>query len=243
MNNFKKLKMFLKLSWEISPAYIILLMGNTLISSTRLFLNIILPKFLIDELVLLSNYSKLPSIKSFIPSVVNFEYLLENNAIGRLLLFGAIIILSNLLFAFLEKTMKKILDVKSIFVREKMNQAMAKKIMSVDFSYLEDPYYLDLKERSVFSLNVMQVLQNLIDSIAKAFNNIATIIGLTVILFTLSWILVVFSIVAVVLQNLVYRNFMEHQQKMYKALIPVNRKLGYYINVVGQDTMQKDIRL
>lgn len=243
MNNFKKLKMFLKLSWEISPVYMFLLVGNTLINSTRLFLNIILPKYLIDELVLLSNYPKLPSIKSFIPSVVNFKYLLENNAIIRLLLFGAVIILSNLLFAFLEKTMKRILDVKSIYVREKMNQAMAKKIMSVDFSYLEDPYYLDLKERSVFSLNVMRVLQNLIDSIAKSFNNIATIIGLTVILFTLSWVLVVFSIIAIILQNLAYRNFMEHQQKMYKALIPVNRRLGYYINLVGQDTMQKDIRL
>ncbi len=240
MNNFKKLKMFLKLSWEISPAYIFLLVGNTLVSSTRLFLNIILPKFLIDEFVL---FFKILSFRSFIPSIIDLEYLIESNLLNRFILFGGTIILSNVIFAFLEKTIKRLLDVRAIYVREKINQAMAKKIMSVDFSYLEDPYYLDLKERSVFSLNVMQVLQNLIDSIAKVFNNIATIIGLTVILFTLSWVLVVFSIVAVILQNLAYRNFMEHQQKMYKELIPVNRKLGYYINLVGQDTMQKDIRL
>jgi len=243
MNNFKKLKMFIKLSWEISPAYIFLLLGNTLISSTRLFLNIILPKYLIDELVLLSNYSNIPSVKSFIPSVVNFEYLLENNALNKLLLFGAIIILSNLLFAFLENTMKRILDVKSIYVREKMNQAMSRKIMSLDFSYLEDPYYLDLKERSIFALNIMRVLQTLIDNIAKALNNIVTIIGLIVILFTLSWVLVVFSLAAVVLQNFAYKSFIEHQKSMNDRLIPTNRRLGYYINLTGSETIQKDIRL
>ncbi len=243
MNNFKKLKMFIKLSWEISPAYIFILLANTLISSTRLFLNIILPKYLIDELVLLSNYSNIPSVKSFIPSVVNFEYLLENNALNKLLLFGAIIILSNLLFAFLENTMKRILDVKSIYVREKMNQAMSRKIMSLDFSYLEDPYYLDLKERSIFALNIMRVLQTLIDNIAKALNNIVTIIGLIVILFTLSWVLVVFSLAAVVLQNFAYKSFIEHQKSMNDRLIPTNRRLGYYINLTGSETIQKDIRL
>ena len=141
MSNFKKLKMFLKLSWEISPAYIFLLLGNTLISSTRLFLNIILPKFLIDELV---GFINVISVKFADPPVVSIDCYFGDN-LYKLFLFGGLIIASNLLFAFLEKTLKRILDVKSIYVTEKMNQAMARKIMSVDFSYLEDPYYLDLK--------------------------------------------------------------------------------------------------
>lgn len=239
MSNFKKLKMFLKLSWEISPAYIFLLLGNTLISSTRLFLNIILPKFLIDELV---GFINVISVKFADPPVVSIDCYFGDN-LYKLFLFGGLIIASNLLFAFLEKTLKRILDVKSIYVTEKMNQAMARKIMSVDFSYLEDPYYLDLKERSVFALNIMRVLQNLIDSLSKVLNNIVTILGLIVILFTLSWVLVVISLIAVILLNLAYRSFIEHQKSMHKELIPINRKLGYYVSVTVEDVMQKDIRL
>jgi len=126
MNNYKKLKMFFALSWEISPAYMFILLGNTLISSAQIFLNIIIPKYLIDELV-------------------------GACEVDRLILFGGLIVLSNLLFAFLEKTMKRLLDVKAIYVKEKMNQTMAKKIMNVEFAHLEDPYYLDLKERSVYA--------------------------------------------------------------------------------------------
>lgn len=218
MNNYKKLKMFFALSWEISPAYMFILLGNTLISSAQIFLNIIIPKYLIDELV-------------------------GACEVDRLILFGGLIVLSNLLFAFLEKTMKRLLDVKAIYVKEKMNQTMAKKIMNVEFAHLEDPYYLDLKERSVFALNVMSVMQNLISNITIAFKSVATITGLIIIMLTLSWVLVVFLIITIILSIFAYKAFMEYQQDFYKQLIPVNRKYGYYVNLAGTDTLQKDIRM
>ena len=218
MNNFKKLKMFLALSWEISPTYIFILLANTVISSAQIFLNIILPKYLIDEL-------------------------LGDCNVDRLIFFGGLIVISNLLFAFLEKTIKRLLDLKTIFVKEKMNQAMAKKIMNVEFVHLEDPYYLDLKERAVFALNVMRVMQNLISNITIALKSIATIIGLIIIMMSLSWILVVFLIITILLSILIYKSFMEYQQNFYKQLIPVNRKYGYYVNLTYSDTLQKDIRM
>ena len=218
MSNFKKLKIFLTLSWEISPAYIFILLGNTAISSAQIFLNIILPKYLIDELV-------------------------GDMAVDKLIFWGGLIVLSNLLFAFLEKTMKRLLDIKAIYVKEKMNQTMAKKIMNVDFAHLEDPYYLDLKERSVFALNVMSVMQGLISNITIALKSIVTIVGLIIIMMTLSWILVVFLIITIVLSVLIYMSFMKYQQNFYKELIPVNRKYGYYVNLTYSDVLQKDIRL
>lgn len=218
MSNFKKLKMFFALSWEISPAYIFILLGNTLIGSAQIFLNIILPKYLIDELI-------------------------GACQTDRLIMFGGLIVLSNLLFAFLEKTMKRLLDIKAIYVKEKMDQTMAKKIMNVEFAHLEDPYYLDLKERAVFALNIMNVMQNLINNITIAFKSIATIIGLIIIMISLSWILVVFLIITVVLSLLTYRSFMQYQQNFYQQLIPVNRRYGYYVNLTYDETIQKDIRM
>ncbi len=218
MSNFKKLKMFFALSWKISPAYIFILLGNTLIGSAQIFLNIILPKYLIDELI-------------------------GACQTDRLIMFGGLIVLSNLLFAFLEKTMKRLLDIKAIYVKEKMDQTMAKKIMNVEFAHLEDPYYLDLKERAVFALNIMNVMQNLINNITIAFKSIATIIGLIIIMISLSWILVVFLIVTVVLSLLTYRSFMQYQQNFYQQLIPVNRRYGYYVNLTYDETIQKDVRM
>lgn len=218
MSNFKKLKMFLSLSWEISPAYIFILLGNTAITSAQIFLNIILPKYLIDELV-------------------------GNMVIDRLVFFGGLIVFSNLLFAFLEKTLKRLLDIKAIYVKEKMNQTMAKKIMNVEFAHLEDPYYLDLKERSVFALNVMSVMQNLISNITIALKSIVTIVGLIIIMMTLSWVLVVFLIITIIISILIYRSFMKYQKNFYQELIPVNRRYGYYVNLTYSDTLQKDIRL
>lgn len=218
MNNFKKIKIFFALSWKISPAYIFILVGNTLISSFQIFINIILPKYLIDELIGDCN-------------------------INKLVLYGGAIVLFNLLFAFLEKTMKRLLDVKSIYVNEKMNQAMAQKIMNVEFAHLEDPYYLDLKERSVFALNSMGSMQNLISNITIFFKSCVTIIGLLAIMFTLSWVLVLLLVITIIITLLLYKTFMDYQAKFFQELIPVNRKYGYYVNLTYNDIMQKDIRM
>lgn len=218
MNNIKKLKMFFGLAWSISPSYILLLLFSTLVNSGQVLINVVLPKFLIDELM-------------------------GNRDIKRLALFGMAIVVANVLFAFLANTMKRIMDVKNIYIKEKMSQAMATKIMNVEFSYLENPFYLDLKERAVFAANNQSAMENLINNIAGCLKNFITISGLLVVMFTLSWVLVVLMVVTVVLSLMIYRFFMDYQMKFFQDLVPVNRKYGYYVNLCSSDKLQKDIRL
>ncbi|WP_352419213.1 ABC transporter ATP-binding protein [Proteiniborus sp.] len=218
MNNFKKFKMFFSLSWKISPSYIILLILSTLISSGQIFINVILPKYLIDELV-------------------------GGRQIEMLVLIGSMIVLSNLLFALLSNTMKRIMDVKNIYMREKMSQAMAEKIMNVEFSYLENPYYLDLKERAVFASNNQGAMQNMINSVAAMLKNLVTIIGLVAIMFMLSPLLVIFLALTIGLSLLIYRFFMKYQINFFQEIIPINRRYGYYVSLCYNDKLQKDIRL
>lgn len=218
MKNLRKLKMFFLLSWRISPSYIICLILNTIISSGQIFINVILPKYLIDELI-------------------------GNKDMERIVLFGALIVLSNLIFAFLANTMKRIMDVKNIYMNDMMNKAMAEKIMNVEFSYLENPYYLDLKERASFAVTNQSSMRRFIENVASMLKNLMTIIGLVAIMFTLSWILVVLLAVTIVVALIIYRFFMNYQMKFFQELIPVNRKYGYYINLGFNDKLQKDIRL
>jgi len=218
VKNLRKLKMFFLLSWRISPSYIICLILNTIISSGQIFINVILPKYLIDELI-------------------------GNKDMERIVLFGALIVLSNLIFAFLANTMKRIMDVKNIYMNDMMNKAMAEKIMNVEFSYLENPYYLDLKERASFAVTNQSSMRRFIENVASMLKNLMTIIGLVAIMFTLSWILVVLLAVTIVVALIIYRFFMNYQMKFFQELIPVNRKYGYYINLGFNDKLQKDIRL
>ena len=106
MNNMKKLKDFFVISWKISPSYILLLLLQTFASSGQIFINVILPKYLIDELV-------------------------GNAAPNKLILYGSMIVISNVFFLLLSNTMKYIIDVKNIYMEEKMSQSMSEKIMNV----------------------------------------------------------------------------------------------------------------
>ena len=124
----KKLGSFLKLAWQVSPGYIVLLVLQSLTSAAKLLINVILPKYLVDELM----GSREPEF---------------------LLLFGGLIVLNNVGMFWLEKLYKRLLESKQVYVRQTMNRRMAEKIMKLEYSYLEDPYYLDLKQRAVFVLS------------------------------------------------------------------------------------------
>jgi ABC-type multidrug transport system fused ATPase/permease subunit len=218
MNNFRKLKIFFSLSWKVSPSYIIFLIINTFVNSSKILINVILPKYLIDELT-------------------------GNRDIETLILFGSLIVLSNLLFTFLANTLKRIMDVKNIHMDEMMSREMAKKIMNVEFSYLENPYYLDLKERAVFAANNQQAMKNLLENLASGLTNLMTIIGLIAIMFTLSWVLVLLLGISIIIALLIYRLFMNYQMNFFQEIIPVNRRYGYYVGLCYDDKLQKDIRL
>lgn len=218
MNNFRKLKLFFKLAWEISPSYILFLLLSTIINSGQVLINVILPKYLVDELV-------------------------GGQNLQRLVLFGLGIVISNVFFALLSNLMKRIMEVKNIYVKEKMGQSMANKIMNIEYSYLENPYYLDLKERAVFASNNQSSMERLITSIATSLKNIITITGLVVIMLTLSPVLVILLLLAVVFSLLIYRLFMNYQMNFFQEIIPINRKYGYYVSLCFNNKIQKDIRL
>lgn len=218
MNNYKTLKKFIGVCFQISPSYIFLLLLQSITETGQILINVILPKYLIDELV-------------------------GGKDRDNLIRYGAMIIISNVLFFFLNKTMKRIMDVRNIYMKEKLNQSMADKIMKVEFACLEDPYYLDLKERAVFACRTMSALENLIRSVAEVLKNTVTIIGLLAVMFTLSPIFVLLLVVTILMSVGMQNIFSKYQLSFYQDLIPINRRYGYYMGLCYEGKLQKDIRL
>ncbi len=217
-DNLRKLRVFFALAWKISPAYIFLLIGSSLSGSLLTLSNVVLPKYLIDELT----------------GAMDAR---------RLVLFGGLIVTANLFFAFLTKVFNRLMRVKNRYVNEQMTRAMSEKIMNVPFSYLEDPYYLDLKNRALFAGVNMDAMSNLITNLAQAVQSFITAAGLLALMFTLSPWLVLALVAIIGLSLLCYRFFMKYQVVFFQNLIPINRKLNYYFSLCFENFPQKDIRL
>lgn len=214
----KKLVSFFKLVWKVSPSYLFILVLKAFTSCAKLIFNIILPKFLVDEL-------------------------LGAKDIHMLLLFGGLIILNNVGMAFLENTFKCIVEVKETYIRNAMNKEMSEKIMNLEYSYLEEPYYLDLKERAVFAISNQDAVAMLITCAASAFSGAVTLIGLVTILATLGPVLIVILGVGIVIMLLLYAGMSKAMVYFQKELIPINRRFNYYMGLASAKKYQKDIRL
>ncbi|MGI6150388.1 MAG: ABC transporter ATP-binding protein [Christensenellales bacterium] len=218
MKNFNKSAMVFKLVWEISPSYFFLLLFNSLSYSGQILSNIIFPKFLIDGLM----------------SGQPFE---------SLVFWVAAIAGSNPLFTFLTKTAKRLLDVREKTVFWEIERAFAKKIMSVEYRHLEDPRFLDLKERASFAMQNQSAVSNLVSNTVTFLNQLITVSGLVAIMMRLSWVLVAALLVTVGVMLVIQASFSKYQQQFFKDVLPVNRKYGYYVNLTFEKTCHKDFRL
>lgn len=215
----KKIKKVFALAWGISPLYIILLIMNSLIGAMQIVANVVLPKYLIDELITSRNT-------------------------GSLLYIGGAIVLSNLLFSFWGKLMTRNLAIQNRYMNEKMNQALGIKIMNVDYSYLENPYYLDLKERAAFACTNQSAVYNLINNSADLLKSLVTLVSMVAVMLTLGPVLFLVSAVTIILTVVVLASFSSYQVRFFDKIIPVNRKYGYYLGLgYSDDEIQKDARL
>ena len=214
----KKLTHFLKLAWTVSPSYLILLAINAVCESIKTLLNIVLPMYLIDELT-------------------------GAQDIRQLCLYGGLIILNNVGMMLLTNTLQRFIKVRDQQTSEGMMKLMSEKIMNLEYSYLENPYYLDLKERAVFTIQNQNAIYNLINALSELISRGATLVGLVAILISLGPVLMIVLVIGIVLMLLLYASIAQYQTTLMQEIIPINRRYGYYMNLASEKEVQKDIRL
>lgn len=209
---------FLKLVWRISPGYVLLLIFGGFLTCGQLLLNVVMPKFLIEELM----GSRRP---------------------GTLLLLGLVVVLGNVGIAFLNHTVKCVMKEKRSFVVPSMNKIMAEKIMNLEYSCLEDPYYLDLKERAMFAIRNQDAVAQVVTCSSELFSGFLTLAGLVAVIATLGPVLPAVLAVSITLMLLIYASYGKYQRFFTGEIIPLNRKYGYYFQLGFEKEYQKDIRL
>ena len=209
---------FLKLAQKMSKTYIPLLYGSAIIKALSPFLNIIMPKFIIDELM-------------------------GEKRINQLILYVAITIVGNGLFNLLIKLLDTKVEIANFAMVSSFELHMGKHIMNMDYENLEDPEILDQKEKAIFPINNQGVLWRMFSSMINLLQSAITIIGLTVIVATLN----LYLLIIIVIIMLINASLLNKQQKlifeMNQGLIPLNRKIGYYITLISDFSFAKDMRI
>lgn len=214
----KKLAHFLKLAWKVSPSYILILLLQSIATSAQLLLNIYFSKVLVDELVAQSGWKTLA-------------------------LWGTLVVANNVVITWLLKLFERIVEVKKTYVSNEMLRLMSTKIMNLEYSYLEDPYYLDLKERAIFAVNNQNAIENIIKYVANLATSIFTVVGLVTILISLGWIMILAIVISLVLSLLCVKMMSKSMRRVMTNVIPINRKMSYYLELGMEKQYQKDIRL
>lgn len=209
---------FVKQVWKVSPAYVLLILLNGLIGGGKIILNMVLPMFLIDELT-------------------------GGRDVKKLILFGACIVANNVIMTFITDSLQKYRDVKDEWVQNVMVEKLGERIMNLEYSYLENTYYLDLKERAIFAVQNQSAIVAIITLIANTVQGVITLAGLMVILFTLGPVLMTAIAIGVILMILIVKAASGTMVALMNRIIPINRIFGYYAGVAADKPAQKDLRL
>lgn len=209
---------FLKLAWRVSPSYIVMIIFRSLATTAKMLCNIFLFKMLVDELT-------------------------GAKDIHDLILFGALLVANEIGVSWLLKLLERFMEGKSRYFRDAMLGELSNKIMNLEYSYLEDPYYLDLKERAVFAIGNQDAIGQMINCISTVITQTFTIIGLISILGTLGWVMIVAFFVSLTMSMLSVAYMSGAIVKIQKIIIPINRKMSYYLELMSDKKYQKDVRL
>lgn len=214
----KKITHFFGLAWKVCPSHILLLGLQALVSSGRLWMNVLLPRFLVEELT-------------------------GSREFETLCLLSGLIVLNNVGMAWLEKLLERWQEPRKVYMRQTMRERMAAKIMNLEYACLEDPYYLDLKERAVFAIRNQDAISQMIVCVSEVFSAALTLAGLVAILATLGPVLLAALALGIGVMLLLIRRMSRYITLLSQEIVPINRRFGYYLGLQTEKQYQKDIRL
>lgn len=214
----KGLGFLLKFSWENNKKYIIYLFLNQIFIAIPPILMIILPKLIIDELM---NKNRIEVVLVMALSVCLF------------------ILLCNLLSsffknnAFIERTeLFKVFQLK-----------LGDKLARVDFSCLEDPSFLDLKEKAdKFLYANGQGFGFVMDRAVNIIGKLFIFAGVIGIIASLNILILILFIILVAINSYFQMKKKKSYAEMDLQKTPIERRTAYYSRILSEYPYGKEIR-
>ena len=217
MKKFKMVWSFLKRMGRLDKLYLIAVVGQTLLISLRTLVALYIPKVLIDG--------------------VHNQWPVE-----RLLLVLGVIVVALGLLRLLENAVRRGVTLGNERVNLLVQRLFSEKMMSLPYHYLEDPDYLEMKEAAMMGMNIGAV-DRLMNNITGILQHGFILIGLSLLLFRLNPLLLVGAFVLQIFISLLVIRQAQLFRTTLESILPINRKLNYYMSTVHETATQKDVRL
>ena len=215
----KGLLFFAKICWKSSKKYIIYLFLNEIISAVQPLYNIILPKYIIDELT-------------------------GQQDIQKIILYIAAIVLGNWMFSMLQGYFSNESFRLRVSVAFAFTEELSQKLGRADYEKIENPDYLDLKQKAEhFIYGDMHGFGYVLDSAVSIISKIVLFAGIITIIATLNPLVLVFFILLVLLSAYV-ENWAEKKcVELYMNLSEIERRGMYLSDIFDSLKFAKEIRL
>ena len=206
-NELKVMSFFIMHCVRFSKPYVILTLISSVLVSTTPLINVLAPRFIIDELA----------------GAMRVE---------RLAILVGLIVILNLIFGMALTLIRRKTEMEDQRLTHHFRAFFSSKVMNVSFEKVEDPIFIDQRERAILFAQ-RGIVRDLVSLIPMFISQIVTLVGAFVILLTFDVTLILIMIVFVVINVLITARFQKLEIVAQKDVIKLNKFYVYYIELLA----------
>jgi ABC-type multidrug transport system fused ATPase/permease subunit len=223
MNAYKNIipcmRYFYGIAWRHEKPYFLVIAANMLVSGLSPFVNIFVPKRIIDELM-------------------------GARQADVLVLLVAVLVLLNLAVSVAANLTRYFTDKYHIRLVQRLVRMLVEKCMSMDFSHTENADILAQREKAIRGMDTtygsIEVMTFTLGALVSA---VITLVGTVYVVGRLSPLLLAVLIAVTAANMLIVSRLSKGSTEFYKNLIEDQRKFGYYTWELKRFQYGKDIRI
>ena len=217
MREIKVVKYFLKTAVEISRPYVAALFVFSVLKAAIPFIAVFMPRMILDELT-------------------------GNQNFATLSIYAAIAVSLALIIGLAVALLQKYINIKSIDVENAMFMKTAKIMMKCDYANLENPEFIDLKERALFSAG-LTTIQSTIQIIPNTISAALAMAGAIFVVISFDFIVAIGIVAIVVVNFLLQRYFQKKEVASQRAIIGFNKTYNYHLRLLWDKNINLDSRM
>lgn len=184
-----------------------------------------------------------PFIGLFLPKYLIDEITGDSNII-LIVVYISLFFLLSALFGFLIPYLRGKYEPRIMRLRLLFIEMFNKKVMEIDFEYLEDPTILNDAESSLRAINNNTTgIEGILNNLFNIFGILISFMGYIGIILTLNPFILVYLVLSVFLTYLMTVKVKKHEHSLQNDISQIERKSNYLINTMYDFSYGKEIRL
>jgi ATP-binding cassette, subfamily B, bacterial len=213
------IRYFYSIVWQCHKPYIFTVIANMLVTGLAPFINIYVPKLIIDEL-------------------------LGSRQVPRLASLVALLVLLNLAVSAANQIIKYLSGKYQFRLEQKWDALLAEKCMTMDFKYTEDPKALQQRTKALQGIGFYSGgIEGFSSALIAFVSGLITFAGTLYVIAQLSPLILLVLVAVTVANMLIVAKTTKDGTDHAKGLADMNRRGWYYGRELGNFKYGKDIRL